>query len=470
LGQPAYDGSRPAAYGAPAPPQHYQPPPQHLQPFVADDSERRTPDYLAGQAAEHAYRPPPSMPSGPVVTTYPEEYAAQNPLPGHAGYRRGSVASSKSGYGDAAARSTPTERYHSGARVAAPRPTAAAAAGSQYVEFGYTSPAMATLENSPPPEDDEIADIIADMTKTRITADGSPIRVFLQLGDDTKRVELADEPTHTTLVNLFIDKYRGRLADDPEALPAVYVKDRKAGVFYELEDMADVVDGAVLSWRTKPLAKGDGGGSAGDSSAEDAPKEQARDELAAVVAALAETVAQLPAKLKAEMASAAESAQGAMRAAAEAAAVAAAAAKAEEPASAAAEPQPAAAIARSASMPATGDTRDGSGLRRRAEKAEMELGVERQLRREADAEAAAEKARLAAELEKLRAEVGQHPNVLRARIEEGKAELRAKYRAFNAGFEDVDSMVQEMRKDVTQRGSIPSNQMVRKASTQLKEI
>ncbi|KAJ2696216.1 Bud site selection protein 6, partial [Coemansia spiralis] len=385
-GRPAYDGTRPAAYSPLAPPQQQQQqqhqlhrqqhqPPAHLQPFVVDESERRTPDYLASQAAEYGYRPPPSMPSGPVVTSYPEEYAARKPLTGHVAYRRGSVTSSKSGYGDAPGRGMPAERHRADAKVVAPRPTAA---GSQYVEFGYTSPAMATLENSPPPEDDEIADIIADMTKTRISPDGSPIRVFLQLGDDTKRAELADEPTHTALVNLFIEKYRGRLADDPEALPSVYIKDPKSGVCYELEDMADVVDGAVLSWRTQPLAKSSGSdGDAESAPAHGAKKELDRDELAAVVAALADTVAQLPAKLKAELAAAIDNAQGATRPVAET--------------PAAAKAQPSVAISRSASLPMAGDAREVADLWRQLQKAELELGVERQMRREAEEAAAADK-------------------------------------------------------------------------------
>ncbi|KAJ1732311.1 Bud site selection protein 6 [Coemansia biformis] len=476
-GQQAYDGSEHAAYNAAASRQQQQQQQRpHLQPYVADASERRTQDYLVAQTMEYGYRSPPSMPSGPVVTTYPSEYAARKPVGVPTSYRRSSIASSKSGYDGMSGRGTPTERYHASAQLVGGAKTAAAAA-SQRVEFGFTSPAMATLEHSPSPEDDEIADIIADMTKTRISADGSPIRVFLQLGDDTKRAELSEEPTHTALVNLFIEKYRGRLADDPDALPSVYVKDPKAGVFYELEDMADVVDGATLCWHTQPLGKnsdGDGPGDAAAAPAGSAKKEQSTGELAAVVAALADTVAQLPAQLKAELAATVEEMKSHVRASGTGQAAA------TESASAAAAPSqarlakssvgPAVAIARSASMPAVGDAGETDALRRQLQKAELELGVERQLRREAEEAAAAEKGALAAELEKLRTDVGRHPNVLRVRIEEGKGMLKAKYRTFNSRFEDVHSMVQEMRKDVAQRGSIPSDQMIRKAGVQLKEI
>ncbi|KAJ2387378.1 Bud site selection protein 6, partial [Coemansia sp. RSA 2559] len=153
--------------------------------------------------------------------------------------------------------------------------TTAATIASQRVDFGYTSPAMMVASRSPE-RDDEIADIIADMSKTRITAQGdsttnessaedvdtrnrsSPVRfVFLQLGDDTKKavVDGSGAPSHVQLVNLFIDKFQGRLAEDPDTVPSVYIKDPASGVFYELEDTDDVGTGSLLQWRPAPLAR-----------------------------------------------------------------------------------------------------------------------------------------------------------------------------------------------------------------------
>ncbi|KAJ2002741.1 Bud site selection protein 6, partial [Coemansia thaxteri] len=75
-----------------------------------------------------------------------------------------------------------------------------------------------------------------------------------------------------------------------------------------------------------------------------------------------------------------------------------------------------------------------------------------------------------AQLEKLQSAVSRHPNVLRVRIEEGKDMLKNEYRLLNTRFEDVHALVQEMRKDVAQRGSTPSSQLMRKANTELKGI
>ncbi|ORX69705.1 actin interacting protein 3 [Linderina pennispora] len=73
-------------------------------------------------------------------------------------------------------------------------------------------------------------------------------------------------------------------------------------------------------------------------------------------------------------------------------------------------------------------------------------------------------------MQRLRDDVGSHPSVLRKRIESGKDRLKTEYRSLNARFEDADAMVQEMRKDVTQRGSIPSAQLLRKASDELAAV
>ncbi|KAJ2782869.1 Bud site selection protein 6 [Coemansia javaensis] len=443
-GPTAYDGDRPAAYGGDRAAPYggnghaaygaVAAAAAHLQPYVADSSERRAAGYHLGvqAAGEYGYHRAggggDAIPSGPAP------------------YRRGSIASSRSGGHDAASgRGTPADRHHrAGARLAG------GGAASQRVEFGYASPVMATLDHSP--EDDEIADIMADMTKARITTDGSPIRVFLQLGADTKRADLADEPTHTALVNLFIDKYRGRLADDPDALPAVYIRDPKTSVPYELEDMADVVDGCVLCWHTRPLAPP----REAEPAAEDAPASTA---VAEGLAALTDSVAQLRAQLAAAVDGMREEARTAAAAAAAAVAPTIAAEK------------PAATIARSLSMPAAGDDADDAApLAARLQRAELALAVARQERREADERAAADRAALAAELERLRADVGRHPNVLRARIEEGKDALKTRYRAYNAGFEDVHALVQAMRKDVARRGSIPSEQMMRSAAARLRDI
>ena len=69
--------------------------------------------------------------------------------------------------------------------------------------------------------------------------------VYLQLGRDVKRAKLEGEPTIASLRLLFIDRfaYNPGLSD----FPAIYVRDSSHGVQYELEDMAEIRDGTVLS-------------------------------------------------------------------------------------------------------------------------------------------------------------------------------------------------------------------------------
>ncbi|KAJ1900454.1 Bud site selection protein 6 [Kickxella alabastrina] len=510
---------------------------QHLQPYVPDASERRTPDLYAqndacrrsGQLEGARATPPPPLP--PIVTSYPEtDYYSSRPVnvrkyrmdeqedrpvasqvdqlqQQQRFARRGSTASNQSaGYeprglreslspgstgalgsarlipGDASRKSPAPQRLYP----------------SQRVEFGYSSPVRAILAQSP--ERDEIADIIADMSKTRMGSgednedgDKRAGSVYLQLGDDTKRAKLVEkQPSMTTLMNLFIEKYQGRLAEDPEALPSIYVKDAKTGIFYELEDTRDVVDGSVLSWRTQPLVNATCSvGSplqAADRSADIAPAEasekelrtqQELDSLASIVKALSETVSQLPGQLRDEIRAASADYKKHTDE------VLSAAVKAQSAGNrtSAAFVSPAPAIAmdfddteanrpgllRSASLPAV-HMAEMDELRDKLRRAEQTLAIERQAHREAETRASEDKETMAVELAKLKSDVSRHPNLLRVRIEEGKAMLKSEYRLLNVRFEDLDAMIQGMRKDVAQRGSIPSTLIMKNANAERKGI
>ncbi|KAJ2617378.1 Bud site selection protein 6 [Coemansia sp. RSA 1365] len=503
------------------------PPPQqqqhaHLQPFVPDASERRTPDYYLGNThtIDYNYRRGSQQqqqnipPAGPVVTSFPEEYTkASNVRKFRAGdYEDGGagpsapyggrLSSASSGYENVSRNGSPrpqerhnvTSNVRLSSRVKATRAAALASPGprplpSQRVEFSYTNPAMSTLAQTHSPDHDEIAGIIADMTKTRIsTSDNDDdsndrpkpaMHVFLQLGDDTKRAFL-EEPSSTSLVNLFIEKYQGRLADNADALPSIYIKDSKSNVLYELEDMSDVVDGAVLSWHTRPIAS-EAQVEPETKVEENVVAQQNVEELSTIVSTLAKTVAQLPSQLKDELATAVKLMQDHTNEA-----INAMSAKVETTLATHHEQQqkkqsPSAlnamdvdkpSITRSASMPLVDDgvVENVEGLRQRLQQAELDLAILRQQHREAIAASDEEKSKTAAELAKLRKDVASHPNVLRVRIEEGKQKLKSSYREHNSSFEDVHSMVQEMRKDVAQRGSIPSPHMMKKAGSQLKHI
>ncbi|KAJ1963837.1 Bud site selection protein 6 [Dipsacomyces acuminosporus] len=498
----------------------------HFQPYVPDVEERRAAEHSSGtRTIDYSYtasnRPGSSHATAPlqVTTSYPDSdytqrtasmrrYKVHDTSDSSQAFSSDSARPSAGGGGNASGEQSPnldySERHIVGnARLLSGRVNAAPITRpmemskspglnrlpSQRVEFGYTAPMKSTFAQSESPENDEIADIIADMSRTRISPANisaldldspagdkrSEKHVYLQLGDDLKRVSLTDQPTQTTLINLFIEKYRERLAEESDVLPSIYIKDSDTGVFYELEDTSEVVNGSVLSWRTKPLNSVEAEARVAGESTADGPKASPNPEiesLAAMVKSLAETVSLLPAQFKNELAEAIKEVKThtdeAIRSARSQAQRQSTDVAMKEDADQGSGPE-SRAIARSASLPPhSADELDA--VRRRLEKAEVALSVERQARREAEEKANAEKEELVAAMEKLGKDVSSHPNILRVRIEEGKRMLKDEYRALNSRFEDTHTMVQEMRKDVTQRGSIPSAHMLRKASGELKSI
>ncbi|KAJ2033547.1 Bud site selection protein 6 [Coemansia sp. S3946] len=470
----------------------------NLQPFVPDASERRgTPEYYGSNNSNaqtidynyrrnnHSYQQPP-LPS--PIKTHGSGY--NMPARSASGARRYSRdhdddAKSNRSSGDFSRHAAllGNARLVSG-RIDREPSAEVLPLSSHRVEFGSTNPAKASFSSSPSPERDEIADIIADMSTARITSGDdndledndssdalfigkkSPVHVFLQLGDSTKRVVLTERPSQTNLINLFIEKYRDRLAENPESLPTIYINDAKnRDLFYELEDMADVVDGSILSWRTLPLSSASNvAKSLDDDSKSAATLRSEVGDLASVVRSLAETVAQIPAQIKSELASAVGEVKdhtnvtiGSIKALP----------AVTSPSGGASLDKPA--IARSASAPMISSA-EIDELHARVQRLELALSVERQERREEAVAAERAKVEAVKELDKLKESASCHPNVLRVRIEEGKDMLKNDYRQLNTRFEDVHALVQEMRKDVAQRGSIPSSQMMRKATVDLKGI
>ncbi|KAJ2740105.1 hypothetical protein GGI20_005980, partial [Coemansia sp. BCRC 34301] len=245
----------------------------NLQPFVPDPTERRgTPEHYgannssSASAMDHSYRrnqhyqQPPPLPS--PINTHGSSYnipPARSASRARRQSRDGTTSNHSSGDFSRHAALLGSARLVSGRMDGGEPGVEALAVPSQRVEFGSTNKAKASLSPSLSPERDEIADIIADMSTARITSGDdndfgdsnssdalfiggkSSVHVYLQLGDSTKRVALTERPSQTILVNLFIEKYRGRLAEDSESLPAIYINDAKShDLFYELEDMADI--------------------------------------------------------------------------------------------------------------------------------------------------------------------------------------------------------------------------------------
>ncbi|KAJ2906445.1 Bud site selection protein 6, partial [Coemansia aciculifera] len=458
----------------------------NLQPFVPDSTERRgTPEYYSAsnsnstqQAADYSYRHYQQQQQQPLPSPINTHGGSYNMPPARSASRARTysrdredepMSNHSSGDFSRQAALMGSARLVSGRMDGGETSEDSLPAPSQRVEFGSTTnPVKSPFSSSLSPERDEIADIIADMSTTRITSGDdndfddsdalfiggkSSVYVYLQLGDSVKRVVLTERPSQTILVNLFIEKYRGRLAaEDPESLPAIYINDAKnASIFYELEDMADITDGSILSWRTQPLSS---------VSTKAAPKADVSD-LESIVRSLVETVAQLPAQIKGELASAVGQVMDHTNVAVGSIKLPAATpilADAERPA-----------IARSASAPLVGSA-EIDELHARVQQLELALSVERQARREEVAASELAKVNAISELEKIKESVARHPNILRVRIEEGKVMLKNDYRQLNTRFEDVHALVQEMRKDVAQRGSIPSSQMMRKATADLKAV
>ena len=69
--------------------------------------------------------------------------------------------------------------------------------------------------------------------------------IYLQLGREVKKAVLATEPSITSLSLLFTERFQ--YAPDLVDFPAIYVRDPRSGVQYELEDMSEVRDGSLLS-------------------------------------------------------------------------------------------------------------------------------------------------------------------------------------------------------------------------------
>ncbi|KAJ2888023.1 Bud site selection protein 6 [Coemansia asiatica] len=469
---------------------------QQLQPYVPDASERRTPDFFSNQINDMYRRPSyPAEPSTTVTSAYqdPEVHGPRSssiqryraneyeertspvitsPVDpyGQPRYsRRGSTASNQSVSANAS-RLVPVEARRS--------PGPQRIFSSQRVEFGYSAPAAkAVLDRTQTPERDEIADIIADMSKTPVGS-SNEFFVYLQLNEETKKARVTERPpSMTTIVNLFIDKYQDQLksADNQDALPSIYIRDEKASVFYELEDLQDVCQGSVLSWRMRPLVP-DKPLENNHRDAETVELAEANakkvEELVEIVGGLAQAMARLPDQMREEIQSMSRDVKRHSEEALQAVN-----ARLEEKLAAPSPTNPVAfnssvqQLSRSASLPAHAATvTEVNELEDKLRQLELSLSIERQQRKETEARLIEEKDQAQQALAKLQKQVSTHPNVLRVRIEEGKTMLKTEYRMLNSRFEDLDTMIQEMRKDVTQRGSIPSSHLMKKAGTEITDI
>lgn len=85
----------------------------------------------------------------------------------------------------------------------------------------------------------------------------SPGVLFLQFGDETRRVHITHELTsmetlHALIVHMFPQKLTAGMLKSPNT--AILIKDEARNVFYELEDVRDIQDRSIIKiYRKEPI-------------------------------------------------------------------------------------------------------------------------------------------------------------------------------------------------------------------------
>lgn len=85
----------------------------------------------------------------------------------------------------------------------------------------------------------------------------SPGVLFLQYGDETRRVHITHELSsldtlHALIVHMFPQKLTAGMLKSPNT--AILIKDEARNVFYELEDVRDIQDRSIIKiYRKEPI-------------------------------------------------------------------------------------------------------------------------------------------------------------------------------------------------------------------------
>lgn len=139
--------------------------------------------------------------------------------------------------------------------------------GAQTPRRAYDNPLSNTATRSPasgvaeiplpaPPSSsnqigyDPVRTVTASSTDDFVSAAAEfPTTVFLQIGRDVKKVSLGDHEQQPLMLATIRQLFVERFGYNPGQVdfPAVYIRDRDAGIDYELEDMGDVKNSSVLS-------------------------------------------------------------------------------------------------------------------------------------------------------------------------------------------------------------------------------
>ncbi|GAA6044189.1 hypothetical protein JCM8097_006446 [Rhodosporidiobolus ruineniae] len=100
-----------------------------------------------------------------------------------------------------------------------------------------------TAARSPPPQA-----ISTSISPSPPLAPSFPITIFLRLSHSVRKTLLHSPPSSVEdLRQLFVERFGYHPTGPSEGWPEVYVQDERTGVRYELEDMAEVTEGTVLS-------------------------------------------------------------------------------------------------------------------------------------------------------------------------------------------------------------------------------
>jgi Actin interacting protein 3 len=85
---------------------------------------------------------------------------------------------------------------------------------------------------------------------------GRPLTLFLQYKSKVKKIILDDGASDLSVARLqlaFIDKFAWNAQGDGQELPEIYIQDSVSGVRYELEDLGDIKQNTVLVLNVEPL-------------------------------------------------------------------------------------------------------------------------------------------------------------------------------------------------------------------------
>ncbi|KAI1343897.1 AIP3-domain-containing protein [Xylariaceae sp. FL0016] len=148
---------------------------------------------------------------------------------------------------------SPEEKYRPSATISGPLPDAYPVDPSSPEKS--KAPADVTAESKPPPQTPP------EHKQNRSELEGSPpsdkdLTLFLQYKSKVKKFVLPEGYADLTIGRLqlaFIEKFSWNTALNGSDLPEIYIQDPVSGIRHELEDLSDIKDRTVLALNIEPL-------------------------------------------------------------------------------------------------------------------------------------------------------------------------------------------------------------------------